>query len=84
MLRVTIELLPGGSAVGRRTIGVINIGNDGTGTPEVGNYNVSASHAGKFFDLDRGPYKTGRVVGFLRKLSPYRLLFRALKAMGET
>lgn len=40
MLRVTIEILSHGSAELRRTLQIIDIANDGTGTIERGNYKV--------------------------------------------
>lgn len=40
MLRVTIEILPHGSTELRRTLQIIDIANDGTGTIEQGNYKV--------------------------------------------
>lgn len=84
MLVIHIELWPGGDGSRRRKLGQINIGNDGTGTEAIGNYIVAASHTGEHFEKKSGPYKVGQVVGFPRKLSPYRLLARALKAIRET
>lgn len=83
MIVVTIELWPGGDKEKRRPLGVLTITNDGTGNEKEGNYRGAASHAGKFFGKGRGVYKEGVVRGFKRILSPYRLLFRMLKAMGE-
>ena len=40
MLRVTIELVPLGVEGAKRTLKTLEIRNDGTGTPEVGNYDV--------------------------------------------
>lgn len=82
MVVVKIELWPGGNEEGKRRLGEIYIKNDGTGTELLGNYEYEISHAGKF--IGRGIFKRGRVKGFLRKLSPYRLLFRILKDAGET
>lgn len=83
MIVVRMELWPGGDQTKARPLGVITIVNDGTGTVEEGNYDVAASHAGKFFGKRREPYKEGRVLGFIRGWSPYKLLYRALKALGE-
>lgn len=83
MLVVHLEVWPGGDSTKRRKIGQINITNDGTGTEEVGNYNISASHAGKYYGTNPKPYKIGKLAGFNRSLSPYRLLSRALKAIRE-
>ena len=81
---VKIELWPGGDEKKAIPLGGLTICNDGTGTSKVGNYDVEASHAGKYFGKRREPYKRGHVSGFGRHLSPYRLLFRALKAIRET
>lgn len=83
MVVVRIELWPHGDHSKSTTLGVITITNDGTGTKEFGNYDVCVSHvAGAPEHLKkRNPcYKTGKVTGFMRKLSPYHLLIRALKA----
>lgn len=82
MLVIHVEIWPQGDGNLRRKIGQINIANDGSGTSETGNYTVAASHAGEHFGKP-GPYKTGQVKGFRRALSPYRLIYRALKAIGE-
>ena len=73
MIRVTVELLSAGT---RRTtvLGVALISNDGTGTPESGNYDVEVSKAD-----GRGVWKRGRVEGFARNLlGAWDLLFHAL------
>ena len=41
MIRVTIELVPQGNEAAKRTIGVMNIANDGTGNKEYGNYKIA-------------------------------------------
>ena len=38
MLRVTVELLPHGFEKNKRTLAVLNIANDGTGSSDMGNY----------------------------------------------
>lgn len=38
MIRVTVELWPFGWETNKRTIAVLDVYNDGTGTPERGNY----------------------------------------------
>lgn len=84
MVRVTIELLPGGFEKGKRTLGVIEIANDGTSADRrFGNYTAELSHAGMFFGKRKGPFKRAKVRGFLRSLSPYRLLCRILRAAKE-
>ena len=83
MIVVTMELHPHGDKTKARPLGVIMIANDCTGDESLGNYEVTASHAGHFFGKRKEPYKTGKVKGFPRKWSPYKLLARALKAIGE-
>jgi hypothetical protein len=41
MIRVTIELLPCGSEIGKRTLGVMEIANDTTGGNDIGNYDAT-------------------------------------------
>jgi len=41
-LRVTVELIPRGDESRKRKVAVVDIANDGTGTHEVGNYDVRA------------------------------------------
>ena len=84
MLVVTFEIWPKGDKEKARQLGCIMLANDGTGTLEKGNYNVVASHTGKYFGTRAGAFKRGKVKGFPRKLSPYRLLYRALENIGET
>jgi hypothetical protein len=40
MIRVTIEIIPFGVEAKRRKLGEINIINDSTGTPYIGNYRI--------------------------------------------
>jgi hypothetical protein len=40
MIRVTVEILPGGFETGKRTLGVMHIANDASGDRFTGNYNV--------------------------------------------
>lgn len=84
MIVVRIELWPHGDESSSKPLGVLVISNDGTGNQQLGNYSVTASHAGDFYGKRKEPFKQGVVTGFLRHLSPYRLIYRALKAIGET
>jgi hypothetical protein len=80
MIVCKIELWPRGDKTKARTLGTVVIANDGTGTPEHGNYDVALSHAGVY--RKEGEYKAwkgGRVLGHYRMLSPYYLLQAALK-----
>lgn len=83
MIVVKMELWPGGDESRMRPLGTVHIINDGTGSVARGNYTVEAFHAGSYIKR-KGVWKRGRVRGFLRNLSPYRLLCRALTAVGET
>jgi hypothetical protein len=80
MIRVTIELLPHGYESKKRTIGMVEIANDGSGTWEDGNYNVRLTKEPPVAKR-QGTWKKGRVEGFPRLvLGPYDLLYRALRA----
>jgi len=83
MLTVTIELDVHGKGEVKRVLAVMVIENDGTGTEFLGNYKYALSHAGKFFGNRKGVFKKGRITGFKRSLSPYRLVQRCLKHAGE-
>ncbi len=82
MIVVRIELWPGGKESAKKTIGEITIVNDLTGTGEKGNYRCVLGHAGRYRGMP-GNWKEGRIVGHLRKLSPYHLLLTALKSTLE-
>jgi len=65
-LRVTVELIPRGDERRKRKVAVVDIANDGTGTYEVGNYDVRAEgdcqggydhfFSGKVAGVRRGDY----------------------------
>lgn len=79
---VKVELWPHGNEANARTLGRIEIANDGTGTLTHGNYDVRLSHSGRYSSRP-GPWKVGKVIGYARKaLSPYHLVQMALKAVG--
>jgi len=73
MLKVTIELWPGGDKSKSKIIGVGGIANDGTGTKQTGNY------VGVF--EDKKVYE-GKLEGFQRSLGPWLLLAELLKQIG--
>jgi len=79
LIVVSIEIWPHGDQQKARPIGVAIITNDGTGDKDHGNYKVKLSHAGKYIGKP-GAYKTGTVKEHLRRLSPYHLVYKALKA----
>jgi hypothetical protein len=76
MIRVTIEMIPGG--VGEpRHLGTIEIANDETGTLDKGNYKVRLAKFGK----PTGTWMRAVVTNFCRKTrGPYDLLLQALVA----
>lgn len=84
MVVVKLEVWPHGDQSKAYPLGEIQIANDGTGNEVAGNYEVLAKHAGMYYGKRPEPFKRGRVTGFHRKLSPYRLLCRALQAICET
>lgn len=78
MVVVKIELWPGGDSSRAREIGRVNIANDMTRDQDRGNYNCALSHAGSYYGKP-GAWKTSRVTNHLRRLSPYHLVYQALK-----
>jgi hypothetical protein len=84
MIICTIELKSARGEKHDRPLGVITIANDGTSDdPKYGNYKYAISHAGIYFGKRKEPFKKGKVKGFKRTLSPYRLVYRCLKDAGE-
>lgn len=79
MLVIKLELWPQGDQAKARPMGEIRIANDGSGTPEKGNYRVELSHSGMYVGK-RGVYRRGRVEGFPRRASVYEILRRALES----
>lgn len=84
MIVVKVELWPGGDKTRKRPLGRMKIWNDNSGTATAGNYKFELAHAGVYYGKRKGPFKTGRVRNFLRRLSPYRLIYRCLKEAEET
>lgn len=97
MLRCTIELVPHGFEERKRTIGIIEIANDGSGDYDQGNYKVILKKTPPWKGALKHQWKkallnlshedkeiiTGNVQGFDRiKRGPYDLLYRALRACG--
>ena len=80
MLRVTIEIVPHGIEECARVIAKAAIINNGTGTAELGNYQVSLA-GGDGKPLRRRFWKKGSVLGFPReKRGAWDLLYLALAA----
>lgn len=88
MMRVTLELCPGGDVSRARHLGTAFITNTGTGTEAVGNYRVKLSKCGSAplttLSLSKGgrpteAWKTGEVLNFpRRRLGAWDLLGIAL------
>jgi hypothetical protein len=81
MIRVTVELIPGGdeSSPRRKVLGSIDIVNDGTGTADVGNY--TGRMRAEYTLKDRN----ARVTNFHRRRQSVMSLVGAfLKAWGHT
>ncbi len=79
MIRVTVELLPKGSEVNKRTLGVMEIANDGSGGQAVGNY-IGVLHA----EYTGKAGRSGRVYGFHRQgQSVWSLVGAFLKLWGH-
>jgi hypothetical protein len=77
MMVVKVELWPGGIEAAKQDLGTAYITNDGTGTADIGNYDVRLGRM-----RGRGVWRTGRVEGFKRKiLGPWDLLCLALAAL---
>jgi hypothetical protein len=80
MVRVTVELIPHGDESRPRTLGVMEIANDGTGTDHVGNYGGTL-HA----EYTGAEGRPGRVEKFFRrKQSVWSLVGAFLKVWGHT
>jgi hypothetical protein len=79
MLRVTIELLPDGDADLARTLAVMTVANDDTGTPMNGHYDVTLTH----LDADGSTFtKTARVANFDRDRPAVDLVTAALSVVN--
>jgi len=79
MLRVTIELLPDGDAELTRTLAVMTVANDDTGTPMNGHYDVELTH----IEADGTTFtKTARVADFDRDRPAVDLVAAALSVVN--
>lgn len=80
MIRVTVELVSAISPDRSRTLGILEITNDGTGDAEVANYDATL-HA----EYTPAMGRNCRVTGFRRqRQSVWSLIGAALKQMGHT
>ena len=84
MIRVTIEMCPQGDEASKYLLGLIEIANDGTGTPTSGNYIVKLYKSSRYAKSS-GIWRQARFGNFPRRaLGPYDLLLCALTvALGN-
>ena len=97
MIRCTIEVVPFGIEERKKKIGMIEIGNDGSGGHETGNYNVILKKTAPFKGALVATWRkvvldqldgdedivAGKIKGFHRtRRGVYDLLYRALKSCG--
>ncbi len=75
MIRVTVELVSFGEEDRKKTIGTLEIANDGTGDSVTGNYTVRA------YD-ERDEWVRTKVKGHKRQLGFWVLLRLALQQLG--
>ena len=78
MLRVTIELIPHGNELLKKTLGEISIINNGRGNEERGYYDV------RVVDFENQRKETGFIYNFYRKKGFWSLLKEVLKAIDYT
>lgn len=77
MIKVTVELVSANSG-DVTTLGIATISNDGTGTNELGNYDVTLS---KWAPKEHQTWRAGTVTGFNRRTrGAWDLLYLALYA----
>lgn len=88
MIRVTIELFPHGRVDRAKTLGIIDIANDGSGNSNTGNYNFYAWDRGTDKNLPhtRENLKKAKWAGYLegfprKRLLAFDLLFRCLRML---
>lgn len=82
LVRVILRNANGGP---EEILGEATITNDGSGTPEVGNYDVTLFKGARYSARPGTAWKRGRVEGFTRKrLGPWHLLRDGLvSALGR-
>lgn len=76
MIRVTVELIPHGDELRKRTLGTLEIANDGTGTENVGSYSgvlraeytPSVGRRGYVWDFNRQRQSVWSLIGAFLKL----------------
>jgi hypothetical protein len=82
MLRVTVELVPGGAAAFRRTIGLMTIGNI-SDLADVSDYRVSVTEAANPLIGTPPQVRNFVVHGHWRRQSVWKLLARAIADMEQ-
>ena len=78
MLRVTIELVPGGNEAAARPIATLLLANDGEGTYESGNY----AYVYGYTDRD-APMARGTIKKFPRSQGAWALVRKILNSKSE-
>jgi hypothetical protein len=79
VLVVKLEVWKHGNPSDVEQIGDVRIINEGTGTPERGNYRFEVKYSGAYWGKP-GSWKAGRVAGYDRKgVSPYHLVLAVLE-----
>lgn len=89
MIEITVKIIPNGNKKQSRTIGIMHITNDGTGTILNGNYNYDIHNKECFFsednamiEYDKEVYK-GEIKDFPRELKFWSLLQRIFNNIPE-
>lgn len=77
LVRIILRSANGGP---EEILGEATITNDGTGSSEVANYDVTLFRGARYSSRAGTVWKRGRVQGFIRKLGPWRLLRDGLVA----
>jgi hypothetical protein len=75
MIRVTVELIPFGNELLKKTLGEISIINNGRGNEERGYYDI------RVVDFENQRKETGFIYHFYRKKGFWSLLKEVLKAI---
>lgn len=77
MLKVTVDLVPGGAEALRRTIGVLNISNISE-LADLSNYQVNVTEAANHLAGTPAQVRTFTVLGHARGQSVWKLLARVI------
>lgn len=81
MLRITVELWPGGDHTRAETVASMDLWNDLSGTTRLGNYEASAILEASPWNK-QGEKRGGKVTGHDRSLPVWSLVVKMLHSMG--